>query len=138
MIRRATADDVNAVYILMRQLSNHDFTKKQFESCYRYNLENNHILVCEQDQYIHGCGVLDIHYHLHFSKKTAEIAELIVDENSRSRGIGRDLLTAFEDVAIGNGCVRLEVDSNKVREDAHRFYLREGFLETHKKLTKEL
>ena len=138
MIRAASKDDLDAVYELMKQLSRHDFTKEQFESCYFYNLENNHILVHEQDKHICGCGVLNISYHLHFSRKTAEIVNLVVDVNARSCGIGKELLASLEQIAIDNGCVCIELDSAKHREDAHRFYEREGYASTHYKLTKEL
>lgn len=138
MIRTATKDDLEAVYGLIRQLSYHDFTKDQFESCYSCNLENSHILVCEQNKCIYGCGVLSIHYHLHFSRKTAEVVNLIVNENSRNRGIGKELLASLEQVAADNGCVCIEIASGNQREAAHRFYKREGFASTHCKLTKAL
>ncbi|MCL1829479.1 MAG: GNAT family N-acetyltransferase [Oscillospiraceae bacterium] len=136
MIRPAVKSDVDAVYRLMRQLSRHDFTKEQFEDCYLYNLEKGRVLVYEEGNIVCGCAVFAIHYHLHFSCKTAEIINLIVDEHARNRGIGKELLTALEQIAKDNGCVRVEVDSGKHREAAHRFYEREGFASTHYKLTK--
>jgi len=138
MIRAATKKDLESVYALMRQLSRHGFTKEQFCDCYEYNLEKRRVLVYENESFICGCIVFIIHYHLHFSRKTAEIVDLVVDKNVRSQGIGRILLESVEQIAIGNGCVCIEVDSNKQREDAHRFYEREGFANTHCKLTKGL
>jgi PhnO protein len=138
MIRFATRADLDAIYVLIKQLSRHDFTKEQFESCFQYNLNNSHILVCEHNNRIRGCGVLCVHYSLHFSRKSAEIVELIVDENFRSNGMGKELMAALEQIAVDSGCVSIEVDSGKRRENAHRFYEREGFVSTHCKLTKEL
>ena len=138
MIRAATDKDLDAVYGLIRQLSTHEFTKAQFDNCYSYQIEKGQALVYEKDSNILGCIAYDIHYHLHYSRKTAEIVNLVVDENCRSAGIGMDLLAAVEQIAIDSGCVCLEVDSNKKREDAHRFYEREGFVSSHYKLTKEL
>ena len=138
MIRTATKGDLEAVYGLMRQLSRHCFTKKQFEACYFYNLENNRVLVCEENKNICGCAVLNIHYSLHFSRKTAEIVNLIVDESARSRGIGKELLASLEQIAADNDCVCIELGSGKQRSDAHRFYAREGFACNHYKFTKEL
>jgi hypothetical protein len=37
---------------------------------------------------------------------------------------------------IDNGCTCIEVGSGKQREDAHRFYEREGFVCDHYKFTK--
>jgi len=139
MIRAAEKNDLESVYALMRQLSDHDFTKAQFEDCYMFNIERGRVLVYEKDNiFVCGCIVFVIHYHLHFSSKTAEIVNLVVDENARNCGIGKELLMHVEQIAIGNGCVCIEVDSNKQREDAHRFYEREGFTNTHCKLMKGL
>ena len=57
----------------------------------------------------------------------AEISGLVVDENNRSRGVGKLLLKAGEDWARAQGCSRLSVRSNVSRERAHRFYARNGF-----------
>jgi len=138
MIRKATIKDLNGVYALMRQLSRRDFTDEQFEDCYLYNLENNHILVYEHDNDISGCGILSIHYPLDYSRRVAEVVELIVDENVRSRGIGKELMASLEQIATQHGCVCITLSSGKPRKDAHRFYEREGFANTHYKFTKGL
>ena len=139
MIRAATKVDLDNVYGLMRQLSRHEFTKEQFGDCYFYSIEKGRVLVYEKDHHnICGCLVFSIHYHLHFSRKSAEIVNLVVDESIRGQGIGRELLTYFERIALDNGCVCIEVDSGKQREAAHRFYEREGFVCDHYKLTKGL
>jgi len=138
MIRTAKREDISAVYGLIKQLSRHNFTNEQFYDCYLYNLERGCVIVYEKNNNIYGCIVFNIHYHLHYSRKTAEIVNLVVDENARNSGIGKELLKAFEKIAIENGCVCIEVDSGKYREAAHRFYKREGFICNHYKLTKGL
>ena len=138
MIRAAKKSDLDAVYGLMRQLSHHDYTKEEFSDCYFYNLERGHILVYEKDNTTCGCLAFIIHYHLHYSRKSAEIINLVVAESVRSQGIGKELLAFVEQIAFDNGCVCIEVDSGKQREDAHRFYEREGYLCDHYKLTKGL
>jgi len=136
MIRSATVTDAPAVYNLMRQLSSHDFSWTQFEACYLHNLQTSYILVNEENRQINGCGILCIQYLLHFSIKTAEIINLIVDENARSQGIGRALIETMEQIAHENGCEFIEVASGKHRQDAHRFYAREGFTSNHIKFRK--
>ena len=138
MIRVADRGDVEAVYRLIRQLSHHDFTKEQFENCFFDTIEEGRVLVYETENLVCGCLVFAIHYPLQFSRKTAEIVNLIVDENSRNCGIGKRLIDSFERIAIENDCVRIDVASANRRKDAHRFYEREGFLFTHHKFTKEL
>ncbi len=60
--------------------------------------------------------------------RQAEIAGLIVDETARGAGIGRRLVAAAEDWARARGCRAIRVRSNVVRERAHAFYEREGFV----------
>ena len=138
MVRLAKKEDCNQVFELMRQLSSHPFTENEFEECFRYNLENNYILVYEQFQSVLGCGILSIDYPLHFSSKRAEIVNLIVDIDARCKGIGKMLLATLEEIADEKGCVQIEVASGKQREDAHKFYFREGYSGTHYKLVKKL
>jgi GNAT superfamily N-acetyltransferase len=59
----------------------------------------------------------------------AEISGLIVDEKSRSCGIGKLLVAVAEDWARTVGSEILCVRSNVIRERAHRFYTNNGFEE---------
>jgi len=61
------------------------------------------------------------------SARQAEIAGLVVEEALRGRGIGRRLVEEAARWARENGCGALRVRTNVVREDAQRFYRREGF-----------
>ncbi len=53
---------------------------------------------------------------------------LIVDEAARSRGIGAALLEAVEARARERGCAEIRVQSNVLRERAHSFYERNGYV----------
>jgi len=57
----------------------------------------------------------------------AEVLGLVVDEKHRGKGVGKRLLAGAVRWAADNGFARLRVRSNVTREDAHRFYEREGF-----------
>jgi len=57
----------------------------------------------------------------------AEISGLVVDETLRSRGIGKALLRAAENWARRTDCTAISVNSNIVRDRAHRFYLNHGY-----------
>jgi GNAT superfamily N-acetyltransferase len=59
----------------------------------------------------------------------AELSGLIVDATARNAGLGALLLQSAERWASDNGLARLRVRSNVVRERAHRFYLRAGYVE---------
>jgi GNAT superfamily N-acetyltransferase len=57
-----------------------------------------------------------------------EIGGLVVGEGERGQGIGPRLIGQACEWARELGCDRVGVHSNVVREDAHRFYEREGFV----------
>jgi GNAT superfamily N-acetyltransferase len=57
----------------------------------------------------------------------AEISGLVVDQQIRSRGIGRALLAIAEQWARSRGCSTISVRSNVTRERAHQFYTRNGY-----------
>lgn len=53
--------------------------------------------------------------------------DLVADEHARSRGYGRRLLEWLKEEGRRQGCGELQLISRVVREQAHRFYFREGF-----------
>lgn len=57
----------------------------------------------------------------------AQLLALVVDEASRSAGIGTRLVLAAEEWARSNGALFLGVRSNVVRTRAHRLYDRLGY-----------
>lgn len=61
-----------------------------------------------------------------FAGKVLYVDDLITDEQARSTGIGKALLSACEQMALRLHCTWLELDSGTQRKRAHRFYLREG------------
>lgn len=70
-------------------------------------------------------------YRIH--ENTAEglrmyVDDLVTDETQRSRGVGRTLLHHLQDVARKAGCEQFTLDSGTHREQAHKFYFREGMV----------
>ncbi len=68
----------------------------------------------------------------------ARLSALCVDENHRSRGIGRELVNGVEFWAHKMGCDILEVTSHNRRNQAHNFYEQLGYEETHRYFEKQL
>jgi len=54
------------------------------------------------------------------------VDDLVVDERVRSQGYGSRILDWLKDEARREGCAELQLISRTVREQAHRFYFREG------------
>jgi GNAT superfamily N-acetyltransferase len=57
----------------------------------------------------------------------AEICGLVVDENTRGHGAGRDLVAAAEQWAVAEGHTVIRVRSNVIRTATHRFYQNRGY-----------
>lgn len=63
------------------------------------------------------------------SERSGIIGGLVVDATFRQQGIGALLLQQAEQWARQHGCREMVVRSNVVRQAAHRFYERNGFVE---------
>lgn len=58
------------------------------------------------------------------------VDDLVTSEALRSKGYGQRLLSWLKAYAIEQGCTQIHLDSGLQREDAHRFYRREGMANT--------
>lgn len=77
-------------------------------------------------------GVATLHATpvLHRAGPVGRVTALVVDAGHRGRGIGRALMEAAERWAAEQGCVLVEVTSNRRRADAHGFYEGLGYERT--------
>ena len=84
------------------------------------------IVACAQDGTVIGWMDIGIVFHLQ-SGTYCEIGGLVVAEQARNQGIGRELLAYAEKWGASKGMKKMLVRSNAKRADAHRFYLREQY-----------
>ncbi len=90
------------------------------------------VLVAEVDGRVVGVCQLVVFRHLsHRGGLCAELESVHVLADQRGRGIGAALAAAAEARARSLGCYRLQLTSNRVRLDAHRFWRRQGYEESH-------
>ncbi len=61
----------------------------------------------------------------------AQIESVHVASDLRRRGLGEAMMRYAVDEARRRGCHRVQLTSNKRRVDAHRFYTRLGFVQSH-------
>lgn len=85
----------------------------------------NHLLMVIGDG--QGWIHLEIVFDLIEAKKV-EIKALVVDEKFRGQGLGKKLLQASREWAEKNGLDTIYLSCNIIRDRAHAFYLREGFI----------
>lgn len=73
------------------------------------------------------CQVLVFRHFQHTGGWCAEIESVHVRADRRSEGIGAMMLKSADLFATNRGCYRIQLTSRKVRHDAHRFYLDNGY-----------
>ena len=140
MIRLAVSADQPEIYSLICALAETSFPQEMFAWGFYTMLSSaSHLLlVAEEEGQIVGLLHLRMEFQLHHCGTVAEIMELIVSREVRSKGIGAALLKAAREQAIQHHCIQFEVTSNQKRKQAHRFYQREGLEQTHIKMTEAL
>lgn len=67
----------------------------------------------------------------HCGARVAQLENVFVLAEQRSRGIGSAMLRFAIEAAEQNHCVRIQLTSNVRRQRAHAFYQRRGFEATH-------
>lgn len=95
-------------------------------------------LVAEGAGRILGLLAYGTQWHLHNDCLITSIDSLVVDEGSRSYGVGAALLDAVCEIARQAGAQLVDLHSNVSRVDARRFYERYGFVVTSNYFVKEL
>jgi GNAT superfamily N-acetyltransferase len=93
---------------------------------------NQQLLVAELDGRV--VGMLQVTYIPGLSRRgawRANIEAVRVDSGVRGRGIGAWLMSRALEHARKRGCRLAQLTSDRRREDAHRFYARFGFVDTH-------
>ncbi len=96
------------------------------------NDRNNLILVADQGGEIVGTLQLNLLRGLsRKGAKRAQIEAVRVSSAHRGKGLGEKIIRAAIEMAREEGCVLVQLTTDKSRKDAHRFYERLGFHATH-------
>lgn len=139
-IRLCNKADAEKVYNLICELENINFDYKDFEIAFIDKISDikNYYIIGYENTNIVAFLSLNINYQLHHVKKIATIEELIVSNNYRNNGIGKQLLDNAIDYAKKNDCDVIELTSNFSRERAHNFYIKNAFNKTSYKFVLKL
>jgi GNAT superfamily N-acetyltransferase len=98
----------------------------------RIRAAGGEVLVAEADDEVVGVlEVLQLEHLQHRGGHCAELESVHVREDRRGLGIGAALLDAAVAWARAHGCYRVQLTSNALRADAHRFYEANGFTASH-------
>lgn len=139
-LRRATPDDTDAVYALICELKQAEFDHQAFSAGFAANLQDHNMRyqLALLDGQVVGMIGLHMQFHLHHANWIGEIQELVVMPQARGLKVGSQLLAWAEEEARQAGAEMTELSTNVKRVDAHRFYLREGYEQSHFRFTKAL
>lgn len=138
-IRKATLADAGGIEKLLDQLDypgTAPFLVQKIEMVINNPLAE--LLVYECDQQVAAFIVVDFLPQLGLKGDIARIGYFSVDKAFRSKGIGREMEMHIEKLAREKNCDRIEVHCHDRRKDAHRFYFRQGYVESPKYLMKSL
>ncbi len=140
MIRNAGKEDLPFIYEMICLLERTGLDKAAFRDILMKQLDDPMYLclVIEEEGELRGMVNMRFEDQLHHAAKVAEVTELFVREEYRSKGKGKELLERAVLEAKQRGCVRIELSSSNWRVDAHRFYQDNGFELSHVNLTYDL
>jgi len=139
IIREAGAEDLDDLIGLVRQLREPPKVERGEREDYAralaeiVNDPGSTLLLAEADGRAVGALALYICPNLsHGGDPFAVIENVVVDAGTRRRGVGAALMREAIARARVAGCFKILLTSNKERPEAHRFYQRLGFRETHR------
>ena len=138
-IRVAGLEDGEGIAALLDQLGypgTDGFISEKIDAI--INDPNATLLVAEDNGIVVAFISINFIVQLGLEGDFARISYCAVSDEYRSKGIGRDLEARCEELARARGCDRIEVHCSDNRTDAHRFYARQGYVESPKYLIKGL
>ena len=137
IIRRAVIADAEHVYEMLCSLSDKQHNKERFMQCFERNLQHEAIIYLVAEISNTPCGFVSCHSQqlLHHTGTAYEIQEMYIKEAYRGWGIGKKLIAVLRSMINETPYDVFEVTSSNWREEAHAFYLNNGFTQTHKKFT---
>jgi predicted N-acetyltransferase YhbS len=131
-IRKATKQDISRILALYEELTE----EKQNLSTYTIgrvfaeitSSPNMELLVAEKDGLVVGTLFLQIVPNLtHNARPWAILENIVVDGRYHRKGVGLILIESAFTRAKQAGCYKVQLLSNKKRNDAHQFYRSMGF-----------
>ncbi|KHD84185.1 GNAT family N-acetyltransferase [Heyndrickxia ginsengihumi] len=139
MIRDAKIEDWKEVMQLLEQLdypNTQSFLKDKIKRL--LHDPNEELLVYEHNGKV--IALISIHFipQIALEGDFARISYFIVDQSIRSKGIGQQIEKYCTELAQKKQCDRIEVHCHASREEAHRFYARQGYIESPKYFIKKI
>ena len=121
-----TDDEVLATWEVMHQLRPH-LAREEYVSIVRGMMESDGYRLAAAVDDGEVRAVAGYRYmHMLYCGKLLYVDDLVTDDRVRSRGYGREMIDWQKARGRDEGCSELQLFSRVTREQAHRFYFREG------------
>jgi len=139
MIRCATEEDAKSIAELLTQLG-YENTLTFISTRIQELLKNADSMLFLYEYEGKVIALLSLHVipQIALLGSFLRISYFVVDEHVRSLKIGAELEALATQIAIERACDRIEVHCHERRKDAHRFYKRQGYIESPKYFIKNL
>lgn len=129
IVREATTADAAHLVPLVAELGYRGSVDELVGCLERYAVtDGSWAHVVELEGTLIGAAAYHITPYFHRPGGSLRVTALVVSEKFRRRGVGKRLLENATDLALKNGCDKIELTSGGHRaNEAHRFYDRMGF-----------
>mgnify|MGYP000456637792 CR=1 FL=1 len=126
-IKKAVTDnEINQCFDVMAELRPH-LKKETFLKTIREMQAEGYLLAfIKDDNQITAVAGYRIYTNL-FMGKHLYVDDLVTSEKVRSKGYGEKLIQWLKNEAIKNSCNYIHLDSGTHRDQAHKFYFRQGY-----------
>lgn len=127
-IEHAVSDEqIAATFDVMRQLRP-NIERARYVSLIRDLMASDHLklLALTDDNVVRAVASYRI-MNMIYCGRLLYVDDLVTDERVRSKGYGSQLIARLRAEAEALGCAEIQLISRTIREQAHRFYFREGF-----------
>ena len=129
-MRKAEVGDIEALCDLMAELAGHPLSREDMLDRLEYveKSDIDFLFVCEEDDRILGLLGFRLRVNLEEVSKFGEISAIVVQPESRKKGVARYMMDYAEKLAEDIGCIGMWLVSGFGREEeAHKFYKRLGY-----------
>jgi GNAT superfamily N-acetyltransferase len=122
-----TDDQIAATFEVMRQFRP-QLERDRYVPLIRSLMASDglRLLVLAEDGAVRGVATYRV-MNMLYCGKLLYVDDLVADERVRSRGHGARLVARLRKEGRALGCSEIQLISRVTREQAHRFYFREGF-----------
>ena len=120
-----TDEEIRKCFPVIAELRPHLVEENFLSLVYEMAQQGFRLAYIEQENQVVAVAGYRIYTNF-FLGKNLYVDDLVTTESTRSQGHGESLLGWLRELAIENACNHLHLDSGTQRDQAHKFYFRQG------------